>query len=195
MAGSFWRAGYPSLVVRVKQRLQPGQATQIKSQLIASMAGRHEPGVIDMDGDIGAIGSSAVEAQLVESIAAGNAEIARAFRMPPSLINVASGGSLTYSTVEGEFRKWLATGLGPYLNRIESAFDDMTPRGQRTRFDTTELLRADLQARVTAYATTLAAGWMTVDEIRDLEGLDPLDPAATPGQAPAMTLTDAVPGA
>jgi HK97 family phage portal protein len=193
MAGSFWRAGYPSLVVKVKQRLQPGQATQIKSQLISSMAGRHEPGVIDMDGDIGAIGSSAVEAQLVESIGQANAEVARAMRMPPSLVNVASGDSLTYSTVEGEFRRWLATGLGAYLNRIEAAFDDMTPRGQRTRFDTTELLRADFTARVEAYAATLAAGWMTVDEVRDLEGLDPLDqPAAPP--AP-ITLSDAVPGA
>jgi HK97 family phage portal protein len=197
MAGSFWETGYPSLIVEVAQRLAPGQAQAIKEQLITSMGGRHEPGVIDQDGKVSAIGSSAVEAQLVESIAVANAEIARAFLMPPSLVNVASGDSLTYSTVEGEMRRWLATGLGAYCNRIEAAFDDLTPQGQRTRFDTTELLRADLQSRVDAYATALGgAPWLTVDEVRDLEGLDPMAPTGAPTPDPtSTTLTDAVPGA
>lgn len=192
MAGSFWEAGHPSLIVKVKHRLAPGQAQDIKGQLITSMAGRHEPGVVDQDGDIVPMGASPLEAQLVESFGQANAEVARAFRMPPSLVNVASGDSLTYSTVEGEFRRWLATGLNPYLNRIEAAFDDLTPAGQRTRFDTTELLRGDVAARFSAYATVLAGqAWMTVDEVRDLEGLDPM---GAPDPAPT-TLTDAVPGA
>lgn len=196
MAGSFWEAGYPSLIVEVAQRLAPGQAQAIKAQLIESMGGRHEPGVIDQDGKVSAIGSSAVEAQLVESLAVANAEIARAFAMPPSLVNVASGDSLTYSTVEGEMRRWLATGLGAYCNRVEAAFDELTPAGQRSRFDTTELLRADLQSRVEAYTGALAgAAWLTVDEVRDLEGLDPMPaPDAAPPE-PTITLTDAVPGA
>jgi HK97 family phage portal protein len=195
MAGSFWEAGYPSLVVKVKHRLNPGQATQIKEQLITSMGGRHEPGVIDQDGDIGPVGVSPLEAQLVESIGVANAEIARAFLMPPSLVNVASGDSLTYSTVEGEFRRWLATGLGAYLNRFESAFNDLTPPALTTRFDTTELVRADFAARVEAYAGILAGqAWMSVDEVRDLEGLDPLDQAATAAPT-TTTLTDAPPGA
>jgi HK97 family phage portal protein len=194
MAGSFWTAGYPSLVVKVAHRLAPGQAQDIKRQLIESMGGRHEPGVIDQDGEIAALGSSAVEAQLVESIAMANAEVARAFRMPPSLVNVASGDSLTYSTVEGEMRRWLATGLGAYLSRVEAAFDDLTPAGQRTRFDTTELLRTDFTGRVEAYSTALAGqAWLSVDEVRDLEGLDPMT-TTTPATSP-MTLTDAVPGA
>ncbi len=195
MAGSFWEAGYPSLIVEVAHRLGPGQAQDIKRQLIDSMGGRHEPGVIDQDGKVSAIGSSAVEAQLVESIAVANAEIARAFLMPPSLVNVASGDSLTYTTVEGEMRRWLATGLGAYTNRVEAAFDDLTPQGQRTRFDTTELLRSDLVTRVEAYSTALAGqAWLSVDEVRDLEGLDPMD-TPTPAPASTTTLTDAVPGA
>ncbi len=195
MAGSFWEAGYPSLIVEVAQRLGPGQAQDIKRQLIESMGGRHDPGVIDSDGKISTIGSSAVEAQLVESIAVANAEIARAFRMPPSLVNVASGDSLTYATVEGEMRRWLATGLGAYTSRVEAAFDDLTANGQRTRFDTTELLRSDLVTRVEAYSTALAgAAWLSVDEVRDLEGLDPMDTTPTASTA-STTLTDAVPGA
>jgi len=192
MAGSFWEAGYPSLIVSVKHRLAPGQARAIKDQLIASMGGRHEPGVVDQDGTVAPVGASPLEAQLVESFAVANAEVARAMRMPPSLVNVAAGDSLTYATVAEEFRRWLATGLSSYLFRIEGAFDDLTPAGQRTRFDTTELLRSDWTARVNAYTSVLAGqAWMSVDEVRDLEGLDPMD---VPDPAPT-TLTDAVPGA
>lgn len=179
MAGSFWQAGYPSLIVEVAQRLAPGQAAEIKAQLLASMGGRHEPGVVDMDGKVSAIGANAVEAQLVESVAWANAELARVFRMPPSLVNVAAGDSLTYATTEGEFRRWLATGLGSYLSRFEAVFNDLTPTGQTTRFDTAELLRSDFQARAEAYAVALGgAPWLTVDEVRDLENLEPLGAAA-----------------
>ena len=174
MAGSFWQAGYPSLIIEVAHRLAPGQAQEIKSQLLDSMGGRHEPGVIDQDGKVRPIGASPLEAQLVESIAQANAELARVFRMPPSLVNIAGGDSLTYSTTEGEFRRWLATGLGSYLSRFEAVFDDLVATG-RTRFDTSELVRSDFQARFDAYTTALGgAAWMTVDEVRDLEGYGPI---------------------
>jgi phage portal protein BeeE len=116
------------------------------------------------------------------------AEVARAYGMPPSLVNAPSGDSLTYSTTEGELRHWLATGLGRYLTRIEAAFSDLLPRGTTARFDTSELLRADLASRVAAYSTALAgAAWLKVDEVRAREGLDPM--AGAPAD-PAQSLTD-----
>jgi HK97 family phage portal protein len=192
MAGSFWETGYPSLVVEVVHRLAPGQAQEIKSQFVDSMGGRHTPAVVDQDGKISAIGASPLESQLVESIAWANAELARVFRMPPSLVNVAAGDSLTYSTTEGEFRRWLSTGLGAYLSRFEAVFNDLTPAGQSTRFETAELVRSDFAARYAAYATALAgAPWLGVDEVRDLEGLDPMPAGADP--APTTPLVEGVP--
>ena len=192
MAGSFWEAGFPSLALNVLQRLSPDDTKKLKEQLLSSWSRRHEPAVLDNGAQLTAIGSSAVESQLVESIAAANAEVARAFGVMPSLVNVAGGDSLTYATTEGEFTKWKAIGLGPYLTRIEGAWTDLTPYGQITRFDTAELTRADLATRVAAYATALGGQpWILVDEVRDREGLRPLPaPRALPPPATPDTAGD-----
>lgn len=191
MAGSFWEAGFPSLALTVLQRLDPDDTRKLKDQILGAWSRRHEPAVLDNGATLNPVGSSAVESQLVESIAAANAECARAFGVMPSLVNVAGGDSLTYSTTEGEFQKWLAVGLGPYLTRIEAAWTDLTPYGQQTRFDTAELTRADLATRAAAYATALGgAAWLTADEVRDREGLPMLGtPLPDPGN-PAMSAGD-----
>jgi len=178
MAGSFWMAGFPSIAVMVKQALNPTQTRELKDQVLGAWARRHEPAVIDRDGSLSQVGSSAVESQLVESIAVANTEIARAFGVMPSLVNVAAGDSLTYATTEGEFSKWLKVGLGQYLSRIEAAFSDLTPYGTEVRFDTTELLRTDLEARWNAYAIGVQNGWILPAEVREREGFPPLPAGA-----------------
>jgi hypothetical protein len=187
MAGSFWVAGFPSIAVLVKQALNPTQTQQLKDQVLGAWARRHEPAIVDRDGQLASIGSSAVESQLVESIAVANTEIARAFGVMPSLVNVAAGDSLTYATTEAEFSKWLKVGLGQYLSRIEAAFTDLTPYGTEVRFDTTELLRTDLVARWDAYAVGVQNGWILPSEVREREGFPPL-PAGAGLPAPSSTM-------
>jgi HK97 family phage portal protein len=179
MAGSFWEAGFPSVAVQVGARLSPDDTQKLKDQVLSAWARRHEPAIFDNGATLAPVGTSAVESQLMESIAMANAEVARAFSVMPSLVNVAGGDSLTYSTTEGEYQKWLAVGLGPYLTRIEGAWSDMTPYGQVCRFDTAALTRADFGTRVAAYATALGGQpWLLPDEVRDREGLPPMDPDA-----------------
>ena len=185
MAGSFWEAGFPSIAVLVKQGLNDVQRGELKSQVLSAWSRRHEPTVIDRDGQLASVGSSAVESQLVESIAVANAEVARAFGVMPSLVNVQAGDSLTYATTEGEFSKWLKVGLGSYLMRVEAAFSDLTPYGTTVRFDTTELLRTDLAARYQAYALGIQYGWILPAEVREREGFPPL-PAGASLPAPNM---------
>ena len=185
MAGSFWEAGFPSIAVLVKQTLNPTQTRELKSQVTSAWSRRHEPAIIDRDGSLMPIGSSAVESQLVESIAVANSEIARAFGVMPSLVNVGGGDSLTYSTTEGEFSKWLKVGLIAYLQRIEEAFAELTPYGTDVHFDTSALLRTDLEARWNAYAVGINGGWILPSEVREREGFPPLpddelDTAAAP---------------
>jgi HK97 family phage portal protein len=188
MAASYWEAGYPSMAVTTKQRLSDTQAERIKARIVASWSRRHEPAVIDADGELVPLGASAGEAQLVESLSVVVAEVARVFAMPASLINAPAGSSLTYATTESEFRRWLATGLQPMLMRLEDAFTQLLPRAYTARADASELTRSDVATRADAYATILAGqAWMTPAEVRQLEGLpaDPADSAALP----AVTVT------
>ncbi len=55
-----------------------------------------------------------------------SAEIARTMNAPPSLANAKVAGSLTYSTVAGEFRKWVASSLRPtWMARVELFYSEL----------------------------------------------------------------------
>lgn len=196
MAGSFWEAGFPSIALVIDQALSAKQRSETKSALLDAFRRRHEPAVVDRGGKLEPIGANAVDSQLVESIDVANAEIARAFGIVPSLLNVSSQTSLTYATTEGELARWLKLGLGQYLVRIEGALSDLRPAGNTMRCDTSELLRTDLAARYQAYAWGLGR-WLTLEEIRHAESLPPLTAAQlaalpAPQPLPAPTLSDPV---
>ena len=53
MAGSFWVAGFPSIAVLVKQALNPTQTRELKDQVLGAWARRHEPAIVDRDGQLG----------------------------------------------------------------------------------------------------------------------------------------------
>lgn len=195
MAGSFWEAGFPSVAVTVQGALSPDQSAVLKDQLIGKWGRRHEPAVMDKGAVISPIGSSAVESQLVESIGMANAEIARAFGVMPSLVNVAGGDSLTYSTTAAEFSKWKIVGLGPYTTRIESAFGELRPWGTEARFDTSGLTRAD-EATRGQYLTAALGGapWLGVDEARrKYEGLGPIAADRLPSVNPPVRTMELTP--
>jgi len=193
MAGSFWRAGYPSLAVTTSQRLTAAQASELKASLLAAWSESHVPAVLDNDAKIAPLGASAQESQLVDSFSVVVAEVARVFQIPPSLLNAPVAASLTYATTETEFRRWLATGLQPMLMRLEAAFSDLLPYGTTARFDTSELARADLAARANAYSTILAGQpWMTSEEVRSLEGLAPLEGAPVAPSPSSLPAPEAV---
>jgi HK97 family phage portal protein len=123
---------------------------------------------------------SAVDAMLIEALNYLDAAAGRALLIPPSLLNVTSQSALTYATVVDELRRWLILGLYPgYLARLEAGFSDLLPRGQIALFDTSNLLRMDLAARITTWATSIAAGIHTPAEVRALEGL-PVTPDPDP---------------
>lgn len=115
---------------------------------------------------------SASDAMMLEATKYLDSLIARVMSIPPSLLNTESQSSLTYSTTEGEFRRWLALGLSPqFLSRIEAAFSDMMPRGHEAVFDTSTLTRTDFAGRVDAVTKSVAAGLHTIDEARAVLGL------------------------
>jgi len=191
MAGSFWEAGFPSIALMIARRLDPDDAKKLKDQLLTSWGRRHEPTVIDNGATIAPVGSNAVDSQLVESMSWANAEVARSFGVMPSIVNVAGGDSLTYSTTEGEFTKWRAIGLGPYMTRIEAAFTDLMWFGTVAQFDTTQFVPTDMATQGVYFAQALAGQpWMTVDEVRFITAKLPPMAEATPARQPPQLNAD-----
>jgi phage portal protein BeeE len=67
--------------------------------------------------------------------------------------------------------------LMPWLERIEAALNQITPRTQYVKFDVKQLLRGDVVSRTTAFKTAIDAGYMNPDEARAEEDMPP-SPAA-----------------
>lgn len=193
MAGSYWEAGFPSVAYIVEQSLNKTTRDEVKAELTAAWRRSHEPTVVDRGGRFEALGSSAVEAQLVESIETANTEIARAYGVMPSLVNVRAGDSLTYATSAAELAKWIKLGLGGYLARVDAAFGEFTPHGTVVRSDVSALLRGDVEQRVAFYEAGIRDKWLDpVIDVRPAEGLPPLPGADRPARRPMSLLADPI---
>jgi hypothetical protein len=64
--------------------------------------------------------------------------------------------------------------LRPWMVRLETAFFSLIPSQRYIRFDSDALLKTDLQTRTAIYKIQRDVGLRTVDELRDLEDLEPL---------------------
>lgn len=132
--------------------------------------------------------------QLLETRQFSVEEICRWFDVPPVLVhhsNVTTWGSGVEQIVSG-FHKFT---IRPLLVSIEQALKNqvLTPR-QRAKF-TVEfsfdaLLRGDPKARAEYYASGSQNGWLTRNEIRQLENLPP---DASPGADTLTAQTNLVP--
>ncbi len=166
-AGTWSSWGMPSLKIRVPGRLDRAEAADLRDQFLETHAGRRVPAVLWGDSDVDPINAAdAVGAGIAAAHDAAIAEVGRLLRIPPALMNAVAGDSLTYSTTQGEFSGWLATGLGAYLMRIEAAWSALTTRGTVARFDTSELVRADMVERWAAYGAACGEPWLSRDEVR-----------------------------
>lgn len=110
------------------------------------------------------------------------AELARLLNIPTTYISAPqpSGSSTsTYANLETQRRDLVDLTLRPYIAAIESRLssDDVTPRGTSIRLDLDTYLRSDAATRFAAWEVALRAGFLTVDEVRELERLTPLDDA------------------
>jgi HK97 family phage portal protein len=103
------------------------------------------------------------------------------------MIGADSKGTMTYSNSETQALNLLKFCIGPWLARIESAVNfacisSLERRQMYVEFLPDALLSVDTSTRYAAYQTALAAGFLTVDEVRRKENL----PALTE-RVPAVT--------
>ena len=124
-------------------------------------------------------------------------EIARLYLIPAHKLNLAVSSGLTYSNPESLERDYLRGCIAGYVEPIERAASALLPDGRNADeamsvdFDYRGLLRTTTAERYASYGAALAAGFLTVDEVRDLEGLPPLPASARPDSGtPASRIAD-----
>ena len=118
------------------------------------------------------------KAQFIDSRRMAVEDVARAFNIPPHLLGLP--GTNTYSSVEQNNIAFVTHTLRPIVQKLESAFTPLManePGGATAfiKFTLDGLLRGDAATRFSAYSTGLQAGYLTINDIRRLEDLPPVD--------------------
>lgn len=102
------------------------------------------------------------------------------YGVPPSKLGISLGQNNTYSNLEAEGTAFVRDSLLPIARKLEAAIDPFLAAGTELKIDFNQLQRADTTSRFASYQVALAAGFMTIDEVRGYEDLPPLAVPPTP---------------
>ena len=121
------------------------------------------------------ISISPEQAQFLETRKFQIDEIARIFRVPPHMIGDLEKSS--FNNIEQQSLEFVKYTLDPWVSRWEQAMVRalLTPDEKKRyffKFNVDGLLRGDYQSRMNGYATARQNGWMSANDIRELENLD-----------------------
>ena len=121
------------------------------------------------------ISISPEQAQFLETRKFQINEIARIFRVPPHML--ADLEKSSFSNIEQQSLEFVKYTLDPWVIRWEQSIQRtlLTPAEKKdyfVKFNVEGLLRGDYQSRMSGYATARQNGWMSANDIRELENLD-----------------------
>ncbi len=167
----------PTAVIKsANPDLTQEEADALKAQWMAMYNGRNRmPAVLNSSTEFEILSGNAQESQLVEVQVQALTEAANILGLPAYYLG-APNTSRTYANVEQENLQLVRWSIQPIAERIEQALSDLLVRGQVARFDYDTLLRTDTNSRYSAYSTGITSGFLTVDEVRDMENRDPINP-------------------
>lgn len=121
------------------------------------------------------ISISPEQAQFLETRKFQIDEIARIFRVPPHMVGDLEKSS--FSNIEQQSLEFVKYTLDPWVIRWEQSLsrallNEDEKRKYFFKFNLEGLLRGDYESRMSGYAVARQNGWMTANDIRELENMD-----------------------
>jgi len=177
----FTDSGVPSGVLKSDQMLSPDQAKAAKDAWNATAGAKHGTAVLGNGLSWQPVYLNPRDAQFIESQAFNIQQVARLFGIPANMLLASvDGNSMTYTNMEQEQIAFVRYTLAQYIVEIEAAMSQLASRGTEVEMNVDSLLRTDTLTRYQAHQIAIASGWMSVDEVRELEDLPPLNPEGIP---------------
>lgn len=174
----FGNGARPSGVLSFDSTLTAEALKRRREAWQASHGGRKSGGVAALDGNAKyqPIIMNSTDAQFIENRRFAIEEIARIFRVPPMMLM--DYGRATWANSEEMGRQFLTYTLLPWIKRWEGEFRlKLIPAEQRqlyfAEFLADDLLRGDNAARMSSYATAIAARVLSPNEARAAENRPP----------------------
>jgi HK97 family phage portal protein len=179
----FAQGATQSLWIEHPQKPSPAALERWREMInsrISGLRNMHRIFVGEQGAKVTPFGFNAEESQLTESWQPAVEECARWLNIPIHMLR--AGKQPTFASIEQFGREFIDLTLRPWATRVEgSIYRDLLADQDVVLEHVFEgLLRGDLLARCTAYASAIMNGWMAENEVRERENLPPMPGLDTP---------------
>ena len=175
----------PGGVLSVKGSLDDAARARLKeswAQYQGGLANRFKTAVLDMDSTWTPLGMKGVDAEHLDTRGFQIEEICRDLKVFPQMVGYADK-TATFASAEAFFLAHVIHTLNPWIENWEQSLArDLFPNEDDivAKFSMQGLLRGDNTARATFYASGITNGWLTRNEARRLEDLNPIEGLGEP---------------
>jgi HK97 family phage portal protein len=169
----------PSGILTTDQKLSPEAAKRLAEDWKTLNSGLYNAGktaILEQGLKWQALSMTAQDMEFIAARQFQLAEIARIYRVPLHMLGEVMKGS--QASVPQQAQEYLNYSLSTWIEmweqRIPFTFD-LNQDEMFVEFDVDRLLRADIETRYAAHKASLGgAGWSMVNEVRAMEGMDPV---------------------
>lgn len=207
-SGKFFENGaHPSIILSVPDKMSMEQADAMRAGFAARHSGLENahrmPMVLTQGVTAKEISLSADDAQLIEARKFQVLDVARAFGVPGFMINESTGSTSWGSGIESMGRGFVQYTLQPWLRKIEQELNrKLFPRdsGKFIEFYRDSLIEGDSAAQGAYFRLALGGpgsgdGFMSVNEIRKIKRMAPVEGGNAVFKATARPATPTTPEA
>jgi HK97 family phage portal protein len=171
----------PSGLLTTEASIKPETVDRVKAQFVegGGLAKSGGLAILDRGWKYQSFAMTGTDAQTLESRKFQIEEVGRMFRVFPQML-MQSDKTSTYASAEQFFNAHVVHSLGSWFRRWEQALrrDLLTAQAKRDgyyfHFVTQGLMRGDAAARSAYYTAGITNGWMTRNEARALEDMNPI---------------------
>jgi HK97 family phage portal protein len=177
----FVNGARPGLILTHPGKLSASAYERLRNDFASDTAGLanvHKTKIIEEGMGVEKLSFPPDEAQFLETRRFQIEEIARIYRVPLHMLQDLTGA--TFSNIEHQSLDFVKFTLGPWLVRHEQAMhrDFLEPDERPNlylRYKVQGLERGDFATRTQGYNTGVMTGWLSRNEVRELEDLNPAD--------------------
>lgn len=169
-------------VIEAPFAMEQDQVDRLRAQFTETYTGlsnSHKTAILEGGAKFSSVSIGPEDSQLIEQMEARAEDLCRWFRIPPHMVGLTSKSTSWGSGVEQMSIGFVVYTLVPWIRRWEQAIDRdlVTEEDYFASVTVDGLLRGDTKSRYEAYQIAVGgpAPWMTRQEVRRLENLEPLD--------------------
>lgn len=168
----------PGGVVAIAGKLTPEQAREFRDKWQSQFTGRsrHKMALLDSGATFTSVASQNDKNQFLETYKEVALQCVRLYRIPPHKVGILD--KATFSNIEHESQDFVSSALVPWLVAWEQSIARdliVRPDIYFAEHNVEGLLRGDIKSRYEAYRVGREWGWLSVNEVRQRENMNPVE--------------------